>query len=188
MDRFVTVTQGEVFYITEVLAALEGMERGPAGNTSLAAAFVLAQTMERLSRTAKEKGVLVELETGYPVMALADPDLLDRVAWNLIHNAIKFTPSGGNVRVRVGEEGGFATIEVLDTGPGIPEDRIDQIFERFVRLDDSRTPGEREGGTGLGLAIVRAISDLHGGRVEAWNRREGGAAFRVCLPLMKEPS
>lgn len=183
----------EVERLSRIAEDLLTLTRSEAGVASLQEEVVnlrarLVQTMERLNRTAKEKGVLVELEPGDPVMALADPDLLDRVAWNLIHNAIKFTPPGGDVRVRVGVEGGLATIEVLDTGPGIPGDRIDQIFERFVRLDDSRTPREREGGTGLGLAIVRAISDLHGGRVEAWNRREGGAAFRVFLPLMKEPS
>ncbi|MGW8265188.1 MAG: sensor histidine kinase [Longimicrobiales bacterium] len=148
----------------------------------------IVPTLERLGRTAKEKGVRVELLPGDAVTALVDPDLLDRVVWNLVDNAIKFTPPGGEVEARICVEGGHAVLEIRDTGPGIPPDRIPQIFERFVRLDDSRTPGEREGGTGLGLAIVRAISDLHGGRVEAGNRTGGGAVFRVFLSLMKEPS
>ena len=183
----------EVERLSRIAEDLLTLTRSEAGVASLQEEVVdvrvrLVQTLEKLSRTAEEKGVRVELHAGDAVIALADPDLLDRVAWNLVDNAIKFTPAGGEVVVRVGEEGGFATIEVLDTGPGIPQDRIHQIFERFVRLDDSRTPGEREGGTGLGLAIVRAISDLHGGRVEAENRKEGGAVFRVFLPLMKESS
>lgn len=148
----------------------------------------IVPTLERLGRTAEEKGVRVELLPGDAVTALVDPDLLDRVVWNLVDNAIKFTPPGGEVEARLCAEGRYAVLEIRDTGPGIPPDRIPQIFERFVRLDDSRTPGEREGGTGLGLAIVRAISDLHGGRVEAGNRTAGGAVFRVFLPLMKEPS
>jgi len=148
----------------------------------------VSHAMGRLARKAGEKGVQMILEEEEPAPAMVDPDLLDRVAWNLLDNAIKFTPSGGEVTVRVGSEGEFATLLVEDTGPGIPEDRIHQVFERFVRLDDSRTPGSREGGTGLGLAIVRAITELHGGRVEAFNRGEGGARFKVSLPRMKGSS
>lgn len=183
----------EVERLSRIAEDLLTLTRSEAGVACLQEEVVdvrvrLVQTLEKLSRTAKEKGVRVELHGGGAVIALADPDLLDRVAWNLVDNAIKFTPAGGEVVVRVGEGVGFAIIEVLDTGPGIPQDRIHQLFERFVRLDDSRTPGQREGGTGLGLAIVKAIIDLHGGRVEAENRKEGGAVFRVYLPLMKESS
>ena len=148
----------------------------------------VGDTLGRLARKAGAKGIRLRLVNEGPVTTRVDPDHLDRVSWNLLDNAIKFTPPGGEVTVTVVEENDKAVLSVADTGPGIPEDRIPQIFERFFRLDESRTPGEREGGTGLGLAIVRALSELSGGRVEAANRQGGGAVFRVLLPLMKEPS
>jgi two-component system OmpR family sensor kinase len=148
----------------------------------------VGDTITRLARKAAAKEVRVHLVNEGPVTTRVDPDLLDRVSWNLLDNAIKFTPAGGEVTVTEAGEDRTAVLSVADTGPGIPEDRIPQVFERFFRLDESRTPGEREGGTGLGLAIVRALSELSGGRVEAANGKEGGAVFRVLLPLMKEPS
>jgi len=148
----------------------------------------VSHTVGRLNRKAQEKGVAVTVEAPTPVQALVDPDLLDQVLWNLVDNAIKFTPEGGSVIVSVRQEEGFAALQVNDTGPGIPQNRLDHIFERFFRMDESRTPGAPEGGTGLGLSIVRAISELHGGRVEAGNNSQGGAQFRVYLPHMKESS
>jgi len=111
-----------------------------------------------------------------------DPDLVARLVWNLADNAITVTPEGGRVEVRVGRTGDALTLEVLDDGPGIPPDQLDRIFDRFVRLDPSRTPGG-EVGTGLGLAIVRSIARAHGGTVEAASRPDGGARFHVTIPV-----
>ena len=115
--------------------------------------------------------------------AAFDPDLLDRVIWNLVSNAIKFTPAGGTVEVSVREGEGGVVLEVSDTGPGIPAEMFDAVFDRFFRLDQVRTLGAAESpGTGLGLAIVKALVQLHGGEVTASNRGEGGAVFKVTLP------
>ena len=115
-----------------------------------------------------------------PVQAACDPVLIDRLLWNLLDNAIKFTPPGGRVEVRAGSTSrGTIEIEVSDTGPGIREGMEDRVFERFRQEDSSR--GAREG-AGLGLAIVKAIAQAHGGSVAAENRPEGGSRFRVTLP------
>ena len=138
----------------------------------------------RLGRRIGEKDLDVRVTVRASVRAKVDPDLLDRLLWNLLENAVKFTPPSGKVEVVVAGEDDEAVVEVRDTGPGIPAGEEEAIFERFHRLDSSRTPGQsREGGTGLGLAIVRAIARLHGGSVMAENRPEGGAAFTLRLPL-----
>jgi signal transduction histidine kinase len=112
----------------------------------------------------------------------ADPDLIDRVIWNLLGNALKFTPSGGEIGIQILKEDGSVTLEVTDTGPGIPAEKLRSVFDRFFRIDEARTSGEETSGTGLGLAIVKAIVELHRGSVSADNRPGGGAVFRVTLP------
>jgi signal transduction histidine kinase len=114
---------------------------------------------------------------------MADPGLLDQLLWNLVDNALKFTPSGGTVSVSVDTHGDHVRIRVRDTGPGIAEPDLERIFERFYRADLARTASAGPGGTGLGLSIVRAIADVHGGRVRAANQPDGGAYFEVRLPV-----
>ncbi len=151
----------------------------------------VAGTMERLQVQAREKGVSLEGPGGMAVPLEMDPDLMDQVIWNLLGNALKFTPGGGRVEVSVTLATNEARLEVADTGPGIPEEKLERVFHRFFRIDEARTAGSPEGGLGLGLAIVKAIVDLHGGTVSAFNRPSGGALFRVDLPVrqnMKKPS
>ncbi len=115
-----------------------------------------------------------------PVPFACDARRLQQVVWNLVSNAIKFTPQGGRVDVRAGARGGHLEIEVRDDGVGISPEFLPHIFERFSQAS---TPGSRRGGLGLGLAIVRHIVELHGGSVEARSEGEGrGAAFTVRLP------
>ena len=112
---------------------------------------------------------------------VGDPDHLERVALNLLVNAVKFTPDGGHVEVRLGEQLGNAVLEVSDTGIGIPPDEQPQLFERFYR---TTTAQELEvPGTGLGLSIVRTIVVSHGGRVAVRSSPGAGTTFRVDLPL-----
>ena len=113
----------------------------------------------------------------------ADPNRLQQVVWNLLANAIKFTPSRGRVDVRLERAGGHARLVVRDTGRGINPDLLPHIFDRFRQ--DENAP--RYGGLGLGLAIVRHIVDLHGGAVRAESEGESrGATFTVELPLPSE--
>src|SRR5205823_4336660 len=106
---------------------------------------------------------------------------LQQVVWNLIANAIKFTPKGGRVTVRLEREAGSARITVSDTGKGISADFLPHVFDRFRQADSSST--REHGGLGLGLAIVRHLVELHGGTVQAESRGEGrGATFTLRLP------
>jgi two-component system OmpR family sensor kinase len=139
----------------------------------------------RLAQKAAAKNVTLTVDARGAAEAMVDPGLLDQLLWNLMDNAVKFTPAGGRVEVTIEgpdprEDDGL-TIRVADTGPGLPPDQLDRIFERFFRVDEARTHDDEPGGTGLGLSIVRAIVDIHGGRAEARNRAEGGAEFIVTL-------
>ncbi|MCS7295241.1 MAG: ATP-binding protein, partial [Dehalococcoidia bacterium] len=107
-----------------------------------------------------------------------DPDRIVQVLANLLDNALKFTPEGGRVRVELVHEDGSVVVRVHDTGPGIPSDEIDRVFERFFKGDRARSSA----GSGLGLAIVKHLVQLHGGRVWAENAPEGGAVVGFALP------
>lgn len=139
------------------------------------------RTVDRLRGKADAKRVGLELDARAPVVGLFDTDLLERLIWNLTDNAIQFTPAGGKVDVRVDGDDDHAYITVSDTGPGIPPEELDHVFERFFRADEARRTADA-GGSGLGLSIARAIVDLHGGEIRAANRAEGGAVFTVLVP------
>src|SRR4029434_6780778 len=98
---------------------------------------------------------------------------------NLVENAVNYSSEDAEIRLEGARQDGRYTVTVLDSGPGIPPDDLTRVFERFYRVDKSRS---RPGGTGLGLAIVKHLVELHGGTVTAANRLQGGAAFTVTLP------
>jgi signal transduction histidine kinase len=110
-----------------------------------------------------------------------DRDRLGQVFDNLISNALKFTPTGGRVTVRLRERDGQAALEVADTGMGIPEEEQSRLFERFYRASGAT---ERSiPGIGLGLAICRAIAEAHGGSIRVSSEAGAGTTFCVMLPL-----
>ncbi|HKP10967.1 MAG TPA: ATP-binding protein, partial [Blastocatellia bacterium] len=112
-----------------------------------------------------------------------DPQRLQQVVWNLLLNAVKFTPKGGHVLVQLGRVDSHAEIIVSDTGEGISPDFLSHVFERFRQADSSYT--RKHGGLGLGLAIVRHLVELHGGTVAAQSHGEHqGATFIVTLPII----
>ncbi|MBI3050783.1 MAG: PAS domain-containing protein [Acidobacteria bacterium] len=110
----------------------------------------------------------------------ADPAKLHDIVRNLVENAINYSPEGADIRVEAVRRDGAVDLVVSDSGPGIPPADLTRVFERFYRVDRSRS---RPGGTGLGLAIVRHLVELHGGSLRAENRPEGGARFTVTLPV-----
>src|SRR5262249_15019718 len=117
-----------------------------------------------------------------PVRVIGDAARLQQVVWNLVSNAVKFTPPGGSVVVSVGPVDGEAELSVADTGAGIPRAFLPYVFDKFRQADGSFT--RQYGGLGLGLAIARHLVELHGGSVEARSEGEGrGATFVVRLPL-----
>lgn len=136
----------------------------------------------QFSALAMEKGITLHMDTGDGLPAVRlDEKQYGRVISNIVANAIKYSGQGTNVWVRTGtlrEDPFKVYLEVLDEGPGIPEDDLPHVTERYYRAD---APG-RSQGTGLGLTIVKAITELHKGTVEITNRPEGGTSVRVVLP------
>jgi two-component system OmpR family sensor kinase len=118
-----------------------------------------------------------------PARVLADPEQLRQVLANLTRNAVIHTPAETAIEISLRCEGDCAVLEVRDHGPGLPADAGDQVFERFWRTERGRSRGR--GGSGLGLAIVKAIMQAHRGEVHAVNAPDGGAVFRVTLPLIQ---
>jgi len=129
--------------------------------------------------TARDQVITLALDPA-ATTALADPAKLHDVLRNLIENAINYSTDGTTIEVRSESSHGGVAISVADEGPGVPESDLARIFERFYRVDRART--RDPGGTGLGLSIVKHLVGLHGGKVTAANRPEGGAVFTVWLP------
>jgi two-component system OmpR family sensor kinase len=142
---------------------------------------VAARVLERLLAQARGKGVDLSLDANDDAVARVDAGLVGQAVWNLADNAIKYTPPGGHVDVRVRHDGGEVALVVEDTGPGFREPG--QAFRRFFREDTARTHGTAADGTGLGLPIVQAVAEAHGGRASVENRAGGGARVTVRLPV-----
>ena len=103
---------------------------------------------------------------------------------NLLDNAVRYTPSPGTVSISLRREGQMAVVAITDTGVGIPAEDIPLIFERFYRVDKSRS--RAEGGSGLGLAICRHIAEAHGGMIEVESEVGTGSTFSIWLPLQSK--
>src|SRR5262249_60750292 len=128
-----------------------------------------------------EKQHSLPLQAPTPIRAVGDAALMRQALMNLIHNAIKYTPAGGTISVAVeATRAGAALIQVQDSGPGIPAAHRDRIFDRFYRVDASRS--SEEGGVGLGLAIARWAVEANGGQIELASDGTKGSLFRVRLP------
>jgi signal transduction histidine kinase/ActR/RegA family two-component response regulator len=135
---------------------------------------------------AKAMPIVTALEPDVGLVS-GDADRLQQVVWNLLTNAIKFTPAGGRVQVTVRRRDSSAEIEVRDTGPGVPAPLLPHVFDRFRQADSSTT--RQHGGLGIGLALVKHLVELHGGRVHGANAADGqGAVFTVTLPLADRPA
>ncbi|MDZ8263825.1 protein kinase domain-containing protein [Nostoc sp. ChiQUE01b] len=140
----------------------------------------------RLSAQAKSIQIQTILESGVGEV-LGDANRLQQVIWNILSNAIKFTPSGGQVKIKLGQVGSQIQIRVTDTGKGIAPEFLPYVFDYFRQADGATT--RKFGGLGLGLAIVRHLVELHGGTVQAESLGEGqGATFTVRLPYLQDES
>src|SRR5918993_5493496 len=157
----------------------EVYEHGP-----LALAGVVASCAESHRDRIEAKGLTLGVDLGTlddGTRVMADEEAVRQILDNLIDNAIKYTPEGGSVRVSCAMTGEGVTLEVADTGIGIPRDDLPRIFERFYRVDKARS---RElGGTGLGLSIVKHLVQSIGGQIRVTSRVNAGSRFTVQLPL-----
>jgi signal transduction histidine kinase len=145
---------------------------------------LLEAVVERLGVRAAEEGVRIESRLPTLPDLIGDGDRLAQVFTNLIDNAVKHTSQGALVILQGEVEGGWVSIHVDDSGPGIPPDELSRIFERFYQLDKARAGG-RERGVGLGLAISREIVQAHGGRLVAQSVLDRGSRFTVQLPIIR---
>lgn len=136
---------------------------------------------------AKEKQITYTVDAAGPIAADIDPDKVERALLNLLSNGFKFTPAGGAIRCTLKRDAGtsHAVIEVADSGPGIPPQWREAVFERFRQIDDELT--RRFEGAGLGLSIARDFVALHGGAIFVSSAPEGGALLTLTLPLSAPP-
>jgi CheY-like chemotaxis protein/two-component sensor histidine kinase len=144
---------------------------------------VIEAAIESVQTAAMARAIRIETDFDRQSYAVAgDPDRLQQVVWNLLSNALKFTPEGGSVSVHLEHTASHARVTVRDTGQGIPSEFLPFVFDRFRQADGSNT--RSHGGLGLGLAIVRHLVELHGGTVRAESPGLGmGTSMHVELPL-----
>jgi len=169
--------------MAEGLLAISRLESGEAviNVSRFDLSKLVAATAEQIALLAEEKGIAIRCQAAEPVEVSGDRFRLQQVIVNLLDNAIKYSPAGGNIMLDTRAAGGEALLQVTDQGPGIPPDALPHVFERFFRADSVRTHSVN--GTGLGLSIVRSICLAHGGTVEAANQPGGGCRITVRLPL-----
>ncbi|RLC77183.1 MAG: hypothetical protein DRJ03_13215 [Chloroflexi bacterium] len=143
-------------------------------------ATIIHGIVDEFRPRAKDKDIALSIESLEAETVLIDKRMTWRVMSNLLDNALKFTPSGGQVTLSVQNKDEFIEIQVIDTGIGIPEDQLERIFDRFYQVDSSTT---REfGGMGLGLAIAKEIVEKHGGNIRAESQPGAGSVFHLTLP------
>jgi two-component system CheB/CheR fusion protein len=163
--------------VSRIVAGKLSLDRKPVD-----LAGVIRAAIEVVGSQAERKSIEIAVQVD-PSLAPVDGDAmrLQQVAWNLLVNAIKFTPKGGRITVSVDQVGGSALLRVADTGSGIEPEFLPNVFDRFAQSDSTVT--RLQGGLGLGLAIVRHVVELHGGSVRAESAGRGrGATFTVTLP------
>lgn len=142
--------------------------------------LMLAQIIDDFYPTLSELNKKIELKNEQQIMLVADPDKLGRVFNNLIKNAINYSAENSNIRINVRKNEYNIIVDIINEGRQIPKEKLDQIFEKFYRLDSSRI--SKTGGSGLGLAIAKDIVQLHGGQIKAISS-EKETLFMVELPL-----
>jgi len=182
--RFIERIETEVDALAQMAAELLELSRIESGQVPLeiapiSAAGLLNSATERMRTQAERAGLKLLVEpSAEAVKVRGDQPRLEQVLVNLIHNAIKFTPPGGEVILSAREDGSFVCFSVQDKGAGIPADDLERIFERFYKADPARSSG----GTGLGLSISRHLVEAHGGRIWAESVEGRGSTFFFTIP------
>jgi signal transduction histidine kinase len=173
-------------HLTKLVDDLSLLARGdsqavPIEKAPVELSSLITDLTDDVEPLAAEQGVRLITEAQGAVQVFGDALRLRQLLVILLDNALKYTPNGGEVRVRLQHDGRRAHLQVVDSGTGIDPEHLPRIFDRFYRGDAARK-GE---GAGLGLAIARWIVGAHSGQIQAGNRPEGGAVFTVTLPLMR---
>ena len=140
-------------------------------------------TVHALQPAANKAGLTLDADIPASILLTGDESKLSQAVYNLIDNAIKYTPAGGRVSVRLTAQQHEAVLTVQDNGIGIPQEDVKLIFDRFYRVDKARS--RETGGTGLGLSIVHQIVKLHGGEIIVESQEGKGSQFTVELPVQQ---
>ncbi|MBU9889704.1 MAG: cell wall metabolism sensor histidine kinase WalK [Candidatus Omnitrophica bacterium] len=184
--HFLQMMQEDIVRLTrlvEDILTLGEIEQGilPLKKETCDLAAELRLVVERLgSQIVLKKIVVHNALPESPLRVSGDRDKVRQVFMNLVDNAIKFTPPEGKITLKAGKESGGVRVTIEDTGPGIPQDAVPRVFERFFRVDKARS--RDVGGTGLGLAIVKHIMEAHGGNAFCQSEENKGSAFSVLFP------
>lgn len=180
--------RNQALSITQQMTNLLDMARLRSGTLELNGAWqpveeVIGATLQLVREQWRDREVTVDLAAGLPPLYF-DAVLIERVLWNLLENAIKYSPPEMPIEIEVRQIDSWVEISVADSGPGLPPGNIEDLFGVFRRGEsESSIPG-----VGLGLSIARSITEAHGGTIDADNRRGGGACFRLRLPIGNPPS
>ncbi|GFO70397.1 two-component sensor histidine kinase [Geomonas limicola] len=172
--------------LTELVDSLLTLSRAESGTLQLKPeptelGVLAAEVVECLEVLAEEKEQSLVLEANQAVLADIDRATLRQALMNILDNAVKYSPEGTRITIRTAVAAGKAALEVQDSGPGIAEEHIAKVFERFYRIDSARS--REVGGTGLGLAIARWAVELNGGQISVDSEPGKGCTFRITLPL-----
>ncbi|HET9920236.1 MAG TPA: ATP-binding protein [Ktedonobacteraceae bacterium] len=193
-QEFVEKIETEVLHLSGLVSELLELARIESGQMPMTmepvgAEQLVREVMARMLPLAQRHRVTLRTEiTRGETLVAADSKQIARVLVNLVHNAIKFTPSGGTVVIGTGEEGRVQRFFVRDTGVGIRPEELARIFERFYKADRARSKSSYIGpggvGSGLGLAIARHVVEAHGGRISAESIPGEGSTFTFTLPIV----
>lgn len=187
VKEFLSDMSDEVDRLTRIVERLLVLTKLDTGEGSLKleetdVKGLIDHVVRKLTPIATAKDMVISTnyrETEFVPMVM-DYDKMYEAIYNIVDNAIKYSPEGGFVQINMFSDGNYLTIKIEDNGPGIPESERERIFERFYRLDDSRA--RDTGGTGLGLAITKEAVLMHGGTIEVSNVSDIGSMFTISLP------
>jgi signal transduction histidine kinase len=170
--------------LVDQLLDLSRLESGdvPLQREQVSLAPLVAQVLSEIEVARPDRGVALERRlAGDLPPVFADRERIHQVLFNLLDNAVRFTPHGGRVTVSAERRNGAVDVHVADTGPGIAAEHLPRLFERFYRVDPARS--QKDGGTGIGLAIARSVVEAHGGRIWAESIPGAGSVFTFELPV-----
>jgi signal transduction histidine kinase len=176
----------EVARLEHLVSGLLVLSRLDAGETQgvwvdVDVAELASNTAEHMRLMAEDRGIEIDMSGLKKAVIQGDQSRLKQIVVNLLDNAIRFTPRGGTVSLRTASDDAGSILEVSDTGIGIPQSAIAQVFDRFFRVDEARS--REDGGAGLGLSIVKSICSAHGAEIDVISQLNAGSCFRVKFAL-----
>ncbi|MGZ8595969.1 MAG: sensor histidine kinase, partial [Actinomycetota bacterium] len=181
----VMLTQSErLGRLVEQLLDLSKLESGevPLHREEVPLASLVSQVVSEIDVARSDRGVAVRSRVPDDLPAVdADRERVHQVLFNLVDNAVRFTPEGGEVAIEAHRHNGSVEVTVADTGVGISPEHLPRLFERFYRVDPARA--REDGGTGIGLAIARSVVEAHGGHIKAESEQGKGSVFTFDLPV-----